>query len=194
MKGATWLIVSLALCWDSAWGNVVKVNLDDTLKYNHVGVEGDDTPKPDEDDWWKNAVFYQIYPRSFRDNDRDGDGDLKGVIEKLPYLKELGITGAWLSPIFKSPEADQGYDVSDYRSINERFGTMADLTELVKEAHKLGLKIILDFVPNHTSDQHDWFQKSVAGTDRYKDYYVWKDGKYNKTNGVRLPPNNWVSS
>ncbi|CAH0558803.1 unnamed protein product [Brassicogethes aeneus] len=142
-------------------------------------------------DWWKTAVFYQIYPRSFKDDSNDGVGDLKGVISKLPYLKELGITATWLSPIFKSPQVDQGYDISDYRVVDPLFGNNNDLTELIKEANKLGIKIILDFVPNHTSEEHEWFKASVNGTPKYLDYYIWRDGE-NKDD--KKPPNNWLSN
>lgn len=143
-------------------------------------------------EWWQNGLFYQIYPRSFKDSNGDGVGDLKGIIEKLPYLKELGIDGAWLSPIFKSPMVDHGYDIEDFYSIDPLFGTNADAEELFKKAKELGIKIILDFVPNHTSNQSQWFLKSIDKHPEYKDYYIWHDGK-RLPSGERLPPNNWVS-
>ncbi|KAG4066648.1 hypothetical protein HA402_007284 [Bradysia odoriphaga] len=142
-------------------------------------------------DWWENGNFYQIYPRSFMDSDGDGIGDLNGIASKLDYLKEIGITGTWLSPIFKSPMKDFGYDTEDYREIQPEYGTMADFENLVKRCKELDIKLILDFVPNHTSDLHDWFIRSENGEAEYKDYYIWHPGKIE--NGVRVPPNNWVS-
>ncbi|XP_018319913.1 maltase A1-like [Agrilus planipennis] len=141
-----------------------------------------------KDDWWKHTAFYQIYPRSFKDSDGDGLGDLNGIISKLQYLVDAGITATWLSPIFKSPGVDAGYDISDFRDIDEKFGTMSDLERLIKAAHELGIKVILDFVPNHTSDQHVWFQLSKNKTKGYEDYFIWRKG-YNST----TPPNNWLS-
>ncbi|XP_018334198.2 maltase A1-like [Agrilus planipennis] len=141
-----------------------------------------------KDDWWKHTAFYQIYPRSFKDSDGDGLGDLNGIISKLQYLVDAGITATWLSPIFKSPGVDAGYDISDFRDIDEKFGTMSDFDRLLKAAHDLGIKVILDFVPNHTSDQHVWFQLSKNRTKGYEDYFIWKKG-YNST----TPPNNWVT-
>ncbi|XP_023311175.1 maltase A1-like [Anoplophora glabripennis] len=141
--------------------------------------------------WWKTAAFYQIYPRPFMDSDGDGIGDLQGIIQKLPHLQDAGVTATWLSPIFKSPQVDQGYDISDYRDIDPDYGTLDDLKELLKMAKEFGIRIILDFVPNHTSDQHGWFQKSVAKEEGYEDFYVWHDGKV--VDGTRVPPNNWVS-
>ena len=141
-------------------------------------------------DWWENGVFYQIYPRSFYDSDGNGIGDIRGVIEKLDYLKELGISGTWLSPIFKSPMVDFGYDISDFKNVDETFGTNADLEELFRKAKEKGLKIILDFVPNHTSEKHEWFQKSIKRQAPYTDYYIWHSGKF--VNGRVVPPNNWV--
>lgn len=136
--------------------------------------------------WWKESVVYQVYPRSFYDSDGDGIGDLNGVTAKLPYLSELGIDVIWLSPIFKSPNHDNGYDISDYRAIMDEFGTMEDFDRLLADAHKLGIKIILDLVSNHTSDEHPWFIESRKGKDNpYRDYYIWRDGK----DGTA--PNNW---
>lgn len=143
-------------------------------------------------DWWQHAVFYQIYPRSFKDSNGDGVGDLQGVTSKLPYLADTGITATWLSPIFKSPMVDFGYDISDYRSIQPEYGSMADFEQLIATANKLGIKIILDFVPNHTSDEHEWFLKSAAREPGYEDFYVWADGKRD-ARGERALPNNWQS-
>lgn len=137
--------------------------------------------------WWKESVVYQIYPRSFCDSNGDGIGDLRGIIGKLDYLKRLGVDILWLSPIYQSPNDDNGYDISDYQAIMKDFGTLEDFTELLEEAHKRNLRIIMDLVVNHTSDEHVWFAESRKGNPRYRDYYIWKEGK----NGN--PPNNWGS-
>ncbi len=133
--------------------------------------------------WWKEAIVYQVYPRSFKDSNADGIGDLKGVISKLDYLKHLGIDIIWISPCFKSPNVDNGYDISDYEAIMEEFGTMDDFDLLLIEAHNRGLRLIIDLVVNHSSDQHHWFQEALKSKDNpYRDYYIWKD-----------KPNNWIS-
>ena len=122
-------------------------------------------------DWWKNSVVYQIYPRSFKDSNGDGFGDLQGIIEKLPYLQNLGIDVIWLSPVFDSPQDDNGYDISDYRKIYAGFGSNEDMDELIKKAHEHGIKIVLDLVVNHTSDEHAWFVESRKSKDsKYSDY------------------------
>ena len=127
--------------------------------------------------WWKNAVFYQIYPKSFQDTNGDGVGDLPGIIARLDYLAELGIDGIWLSPVCLSPQVDNGYDVSDYRAIDPSVGTMEDIETLIREAKNRGISLILDLVPNHSSDQHFWFQEALKGRDNpYHDYYIWRDG------------------
>ena len=139
-------------------------------------------------DWWKESVVYQIYPRSFMDSNGDGIGDLCGIIEKLPYLEELGIDVIWLSPVYDSPNDDNGYDIRDYQKIMEEFGTMEDFERLIETAHKHNIKILMDLVVNHTSDEHRWFVESKKGKDNpYYDYYIWKDGKDEN------PPNNWGS-
>jgi len=138
--------------------------------------------------WWKEAVFYQIYPRSFYDSDNDGIGDLRGIIEKLDYLKELGVNALWLSPVYDSPNDDNGYDIRDYRKIMSEFGTMDDFDELLCEAHERGLRIIMDLVVNHTSDEHEWFKKALEGDPKYHDYYVFRKGEPDKA------PNNWTSA
>lgn len=139
--------------------------------------------------WWKESVVYQIYPRSFYDSNGDGIGDLKGITEKLDYLKELGINVIWLSPVYQSPNDDNGYDISDYEAIMTEFGTMADFDEMLAKAHSLGIKIVMDLVVNHTSDEHKWFIESRSSKDNPKrDYYIWKDGKDGKE------PNNWGSA
>ncbi|XP_062551537.1 maltase 2-like [Armigeres subalbatus] len=142
----------------------------------------------DELDWWESGVFYQIYPRSFKDSNNDGIGDIGGIMEKLDHLVDLGVTGVWFSPLFKSPMKDFGYDISDFKDVDPLFGTLDDLKELFVKAKELGIKVILDFVPNHTSDEHEWFKKAVADDPDYVDYYVWRDGKVDGS-----PPNNWQS-
>lgn len=138
--------------------------------------------------WWKELVGYQIYPRSFKDSNGDGIGDLKGIIEKLDYLKDLGIDLIWVSPFFKSPNDDNGYDISDYRDILEEFGTMEDFDNLLLETHKRGMKLIIDLVINHTSDEHPWFIEARESKDSPKrDWYIWREGKDNEE------PNNWES-
>lgn len=141
--------------------------------------------------WWETASFYQIYPRSFKDSDGDGIGDLKGVTSKLAYLKEIGMAATWLSPFLKSPMADFGYDISNFTEVDPLFGTMEDFEEMMRKSKELGVRIILDFVPNHSSDECEWFIKSAARDPEYKDYYVWHPGKL--VNGTRTVPNNWVS-
>jgi oligo-1,6-glucosidase/glucan 1,6-alpha-glucosidase len=127
-------------------------------------------------EWWKESVVYQVYPRSFNDSNGDGIGDLKGIIEKLDYLKELGIDVIWLSPVYKSPNDDNGYDISDYEDIMDDFGTIEDMDELIKEGNKRGIKILMDLVVNHTSDEHKWFIESKKSKDNpYREYYIWRD-------------------
>jgi oligo-1,6-glucosidase len=138
--------------------------------------------------WWKNSVVYQIYPRSFKDSNGDGIGDLRGIIEKLDYLKALGVDVVWLSPVYKSPNDDMGYDISDYQDIMDEFGTLADWDELVAGLHARGIKLVMDLVVNHTSDEHPWFVESRRSKDSPKrDWYYWRPGK----DGAE--PNNWVS-
>lgn len=129
-----------------------------------------------ENSWWKQSVVYQIYPRSFKDSNGDGIGDLRGIIEKLDYLKKLGIDVIWLSPVYKSPNDDNGYDISDYEDIMDEFGTMEDMEELIKEGNNRGIKILMDLVVNHTSDEHKWFVESRKSKENpYRDYYIWRD-------------------
>lgn len=143
----------------------------------------------DDTDWWKHAVVYQIYPKSFKDSNNDGTGDIQGIISKLQHLKNAGVTVCWLSPIYKSPQVDDGYDISDFREVDELFGTLDDFDQLIGNATELGMKVVMDFVPNHSSDQHEWFKLSENRTAGYEDYYVWQDA--NTTTGKE--PNNWVS-
>ncbi|KAK4303292.1 hypothetical protein Pmani_024677 [Petrolisthes manimaculis] len=142
--------------------------------------------------FWKTEIIYQVYPRSFFDGVPDGTGDLAGISSRMEYLTHLGIGVVWLNPVFQSPMKDFGYDISNYTDIDPIFGTMDDLDHLIAEVHRHGLKILLDFVPNHSSDQHEWFIKSVNREDPYTNYYVWSDGKV-LANDTRVPPNNWVS-
>ena len=138
--------------------------------------------------WWKEVVVYQIYPRSFKDSNGDGIGDIQGIIDKLGYLKHLGIDVIWISPMYQSPNDDNGYDISDYQAIMDDFGTMEDFDELLEKAHGMGIKIIMDLVVNHTSDEHQWFIESRKSNDNpYRDYYIWREGKKGKA------PNNWGS-
>lgn len=137
--------------------------------------------------WWKERVFYQIYPRSFQDSNGDGIGDIPGILSRLDYLKELGIGAVWLCPVYDSPNADMGYDIRDYGKIMAEFGTMEDFDQLLEEMHRRDIKLIMDLVVNHTSDEHTWFIESRKGKESpYRDYYLWRDGK----NGRE--PNNWA--
>lgn len=141
-----------------------------------------------EKDWWKKSVVYQIYPRSFCDSNGDGIGDLNGITGKLDYLKELGADVIWLSPVYESPNDDNGYDISDYQAVMKDFGTMADFDRMLEEIHARGMKLVMDLVVNHTSDEHPWFQESRKSKDNlYRDYYIWKKPKEGKE------PNNWGS-
>lgn len=138
--------------------------------------------------WWKESVVYQIYPRSFKDSDGDGVGDIRGITQKLDYLRELGINVIWLSPVYQSPNDDNGYDISDYQAIMKEFGTMEDFDHMLAAAHERGIKIMMDLVVNHTSDEHKWFMESRRSKDNpYRDYYIWREAKEGKE------PNNWGS-
>ena len=140
-----------------------------------------------EQKWWHKSVVYQIYPKSFNDTTGSGQGDIKGITEKLDYLKKLGVEVLWLTPMYKSPQNDNGYDISDYYSIDESYGTMEDFEEMLKEAHKRDIKIVMDIVVNHSSTENEWFKKSEAGDPEYKDFYIWKDEVDGKE------PTNWQS-
>jgi alpha-glucosidase len=140
--------------------------------------------------WWQHAVFYEIYPRSFADSNNDGVGDLNGIRSKLGYLKELGVDAIWITPCYPSPQVDFGYDVSDYENIDPMYGTLADFDRLATDAKKHNIRIIMDYVINHTSDQHKWFLQSKSSkTNPYRNWYVWRDGQ-----GPNRPPNNWLST
>lgn len=148
-----------------------------------------------ETQWWQEPVVYQIYPRSFNDSNGDGIGDLLGITEKIPYLAKLGVDVIWLSPIYKSPNDDNGYDISDYRDIMDEFGTMADFDELLETAHAAGIKIMMDLVVNHTSDEHEWFVQAKSSRENpYRNYYIWKDPAGFTEDGTPIPPNNWVAA
>lgn len=160
-----------------------------TLVLSALSIAANLHPQSAADLWWKHAVIYEIYPRSFQDSDGDGLGDLNGITKRLDYVKELGIDAIWLTPMSPSPQVDFGYDVSDYISIDPQYGTMADFDRLVSEAKKRNIRIIVDIVPNHTSDQHPWFLESRSSRNNPKrDWYIWRDGK-----GPDKPPNNWLS-
>ncbi len=138
--------------------------------------------------WWKHAVIYEVYPRSFQDTNNDGIGDIKGVEQRLSYLKSLGVDAIWITPMYPSPQVDFGYDISNYEAIDPQYGTMGDFDSLMKAAKQRGIRVIMDMVMNHTSDQHPWFLESRSSRDNPKrDWYIWRDGK----NGG--PPNNWQS-
>jgi len=162
-----------------------------------TAAQSDSTPNTatsSERDWWKNAVIYEIYPRSFQDSNGDGIGDLNGITERLDYLKQLGIDAIWLSPCYPSPQADFGYDISDYENIDPQYGTLADFDRLVAEAKKRNIRIMMDMVMNHSSDEHKWFKESRSSrTNPYRDWYVWRDGKGETATDKGQPPNNWQS-
>ena len=130
------------------------------------------------ENWWKNSVVYQIYPKSFQDSDGDGVGDIRGIISRLDYLENLGVDVLWLSPMYRSPQNDNGYDIADYQDIDPVFGTLSDMDELIRQAKARGIRIIMDLVLNHTSNEHRWFEEAKKGKDNpYHDYYIWRDGE-----------------
>ncbi|KAK9370399.1 glycoside hydrolase superfamily [Lipomyces kononenkoae] len=144
--------------------------------------------------WWKESNVYQIYPASFKDSNGDGIGDIPGIISELDYIAGLGVDIVWLCPCFKSPQVDMGYDISDYKDIYEKYGTLSDIDDLISGLHKRGLKFVMDLVVNHSSDQHPWFQSSISSKDSpYRDWYMWKKPRY-AADGSRQPPNNWSSA
>ena len=162
--------------------------------FNHDDNDGTPLISPaKEPNWWKLATAYQIWPASFKDGNGDGLGDIPGILSKLDYLQDLGVDVVWLSPMYASPQVDMGYDISDYEAINPPYGTMDDMDALISGLHDRGMRIILDLVVNHTSDQHRWFQesrKSKSNRNKYADWYIWKDPKIDE-HGKRQPPNNW---
>jgi alpha-glucosidase len=166
-----------------------------TAAFGAPGKSGDE-PKntAHAQEWWKNAVFYEIYPRSFQDSNGDGVGDLNGITQRLDYLKKLGVDAIWLTPCFPSPQADFGYDISDYENIDPQYGTLADFDHLMAEANKRRIRILMDMVMNHSSDEHKWFIESRSSRDNpYRDWYVWHDGKGETATDKGEPPNNWQS-
>nr|WVH01974.1 hydrolase [Naematelia aurantialba] len=147
--------------------------------------------KPSDRAWWKDSTVYQIYPASFCDHDANGHGTLKGILSKIPYLQELGVDIVWLSPIYESPQADMGYDISNYQDLHRPYGTLEDWDQVLKAAHERGMKLVMDLVVNHSSDQHPWFKESRSSkTNPKRNWYIWHDGKINEK-GERVPPNNW---
>jgi alpha-glucosidase len=157
--------------------------------YQQTSAPGAATRHDSDPDWWRGAVIYQIYPRSFQDSGDDGIGDLRGITQRLPYVASLGVDAIWISPFFKSPMLDFGYDVSDYKAIDAMFGTLADFDAMIAEAHRLGIKVMIDLVISHSSDQHPWFVESRSSRNNPRsDWYVWAEPKPDGT-----PPNNWLS-
>lgn len=156
------------------------------------GCQAPRNPNERIKEWWETAAFYQIYPRSFMDSNGDGIGDLNGISQKLSYLRDIGIGATWLSPCFQSPMVDFGYDIADFYAIHSEYGTLADFDAMIAKARELDIKIVLDFVPNHSSDQNEWFRKSVNKEEGYADFYVWHPG-YVDTHNIRQPPSNWLS-
>jgi len=146
----------------------------------------------DQHRWWKEAVVYQVYPASFKDSNGDGWGDMRGLTSELDYIQKLGVDVIWTSPIYKSPQADMGYDISDYEDIDPKYGTLSDVDHLISELQKCDMKLVMDLVVNHTSDQHRWFLESRSSRINPKaEWYIWKHAKYNEQ-GERVPPNNWA--
>lgn len=149
-------------------------------------------PSPTEK-WWKEAVVYQVYPASFKDSNGDGLGDIPGVISKLDYLHSLGVDVVWIAPMFDSPQHDMGYDISNYEAVYPPYGTVQDIDTLTKECHSRGMRVILDLVANHTSDEHEWFKESRSSKNNPKrDWYFWRPARYDGA-GKRFPPTNWRS-
>lgn len=159
-----------------------------------AGVAQSTTSNRSHDPWWKHAVIYEVYPQSFQDSDGDGVGDIRGIASRLDYLKDLGIDAIWITPMYPSPGVDNGYDISDYEAIDPKYGTMQDFDNLVAEARKRNIRVIMDYVINHTSDQHPWFKESRSSRDNPKrNWYVWHDGKGETATDKGQPPNNWQS-
>ncbi len=152
------------------------------------------SPQSNDGPWWKHAVIYEIYPRSFQDSTGDGIGDINGITSRLDYLQQLGVDAIWITPMYPSPQVDFGYDISDYTAIDPQYGTMADFEHMVAEAKRRNIRVIMDFVPNHTSDQNAWFKESRSSRDNPKrDWYIWRDPKGYTADGKPIPPNNWQS-
>src|ERR1700756_808025 len=150
--------------------------------------------QPTGSEWWRHAGIYEIYPRSFQDSDGDGIGDIKGITSRLDYLHDLGVDAIWITPMYPSPGVDYGYDISDYTAIDPVYGSIADFDNLVAEAKKRNIRVIMDFVINHTSDQHEWFKESRSSrTNPKRDWYIWRDGKGQTATDKGQPPSNWQS-
>jgi alpha-glucosidase len=176
------ILAGFALCTSgsTAWGQAPQASA--------TATHQNDGP------WWKHALIYEIYPRSFQDSNGDGIGDLNGITRRLDYLKSLGVDAIWISPLYPSPQVDFGYDISDYENVDPQYGTLADFDRLLAEAKKRNIRIIMDMVMNHTSDKHKWFEESESSkTNPKRDWYVWRDGKGVDANGKPIPPNNWIS-
>jgi len=154
------------------------------MRQHRSGTSSSSTTERAPRPWWKEATVYQVYPRSFNDSDGDGIGDIPGIVEKVDYLDDLGVDAVWLSPVYQSPQADNGYDISDYRAIDDQYGDLEDWEELLAELHDQDIRLIMDLVVNHTSDEHEWFQRSRRGEEPYDDYYYWREGDPDE------PPNN----
>jgi alpha-glucosidase len=181
MKRTALISLALAVCMAA------------TGLFAQTGAVASGAAATDDSTWWKHAVIYEIYPRSFQDSSGDGVGDLNGITERLDYLQALGVDAIWISPMYPSPQVDFGYDISDYENVDPQYGTLKDFDRLVAEAGKRNIRVILDMVLNHTSDKHKWFIESASSrTNPKRDWYVWNDGKPGP-DGKRLPPNNWVS-
>ncbi|XP_039764936.1 maltase 2-like [Pararge aegeria] len=184
-----WRVVGITIGVTAVVGVVVG-----SLTWGILANRGPPPPELKPLDWWEHTVIYQIYPRSFKDSDGDGIGDLKGISTQLDHLVDIGIGAIWMSPIFVSPMVDFGYDISDFYNIQAEYGTMADFEELVKKAHDLGIKILLDYVPNHASDQSEYFKRSLAREPGYENFFVWADPIIDPNNASnRLVPSNWIS-
>jgi alpha-glucosidase len=185
----SYLGLSLALCLSASPGASCQRVTSPALDSRSALVQQKRATRPEQDRWWKHAVLYEIYPRSFQDSNGDGVGDINGIASRLDYLHDLGIGAIWITPMSPSPLVDFGYDVADYTAIDPLYGTMADFDHLVAEAKKRNIRVIMDFVPNHTSDEHPWFKESRSSrTNPKRDWYIWRDGK-----GPGQPPNNWQS-
>ncbi|CAH0700922.1 unnamed protein product [Spodoptera exigua] len=184
------LIVVISIALLGAIGGLIAWGVIATQK-----CSSDSSPQLRNMEWWEHCTLYQIYPRSFKDSDADGIGDLEGIMQELEHFRDAGVDAIWMSPIFKSPMVDFGYDISNFYEIHEEYGTMEQFDQLLKRAHELGIKLLLDFVPNHASNESKYFIESEARNPKYEDFFIWDDGIVNPDdpNGRPLPPSNWVS-
>jgi alpha-glucosidase len=196
MESCAFILISGVWAW-SAGGQQLpaRLQIQPTLGAAFpASQEANGTGNASERDWWKNAVIYEIYPRSFQDSNGDGIGDLNGITEHLDYLRDLGVDAIWLSPVYPSPQVDFGYDISDYKNIDPQYGSLKDFDHLVAEAEKRHIRILMDMVMNHTSDKHEWFIQSRSSKDNpYRDWYMWHDGKGETATDKGEVPNNWQS-